>query len=656
MAENTTSLNGHLIEQMSSLPSGSEVTGDVDFDPGHEDAARQAAERVGVETDALDRLEEGYIGRGMSPDGARVVVDEIVADMIGVVSDEEKPGALFTGVVGISRPGKQSKTAERVNDVCNDDPKLCETTLQEAELGGVDVEEVTEELDAAERSLDKRKFVNDILEREMLTDSMRPSYTINGKKVAFRSAGEAPDILGAKYIDKIYNSPQDGEDKAKIKSSFIEAAYDRDGDVLIATNSPEGILGLARKLAEPNSKSSENINEMINDIQKGGPYSEKVKELTDQIVACAMFDKNGTALDDKVDEDAYALVTVSLCGNENASRIVSNRLDIFRETLQKRQERIHDACAADRETISEYMEQHNIPEISPSDIALVHSTKHKVERDSKGNVILSPTSAHEQRSIRSSIHFTPNGQVTSHGYGAWSNKNRLIVANFQNMIDRNGNPAVMSGADTYFTRSPGETLVLEGALVVEPVDKLPNGQEAVVYESEDGYEYLSVENYDENQKLQIEEQAKKYGLEIVSDSLAGTLREVALRMAERRLGVSSFTTIGAHSVSDLTLEAQYRCLADRLGCQDVGHMDSAEFALESMQSGFLDESEWRDSFLAPSSGLYGGLNGWRPINGDKIPQLDALRTMAWAGGLPAIDIEAVEKERSLKYHSSGLEY
>ena len=152
MAENTTSLNGHLIEQMSSLPSGSEVTGDVDFDPGHEDAARQAAERVGVETDALDRLEEGYIGRGMSPDGARVVVDEIVADMIGVVSDEEKPGALFTGVVGISRPGKQSKTAERVNDVCNDDPKLCETTLQEAELGGVDVEEVTEELDAAEKN------------------------------------------------------------------------------------------------------------------------------------------------------------------------------------------------------------------------------------------------------------------------------------------------------------------------------------------------------------------------------------------------------------------------------------------------------------------------------------------------------------------------
>lgn len=153
MTENTTSLNGQLIEQMSSLPSGSEVTGNVDFDPGHEEAARQAAERVGVETDALDNLEEGYIDQGMSPDKARKAVDEIVADMLDAVPDEEElPEALFTGVVEVGRPGKQPNTAERVNDVCNDDPKLCKTTLQEAELGGIDIAGVTEELDAAENN------------------------------------------------------------------------------------------------------------------------------------------------------------------------------------------------------------------------------------------------------------------------------------------------------------------------------------------------------------------------------------------------------------------------------------------------------------------------------------------------------------------------
>lgn len=152
MTGTTGSLNGHFMEKMPQLPDGSEITGDVDINPGHEEAARQAAERVGVETGALDRLEEGYTGQGMSSDEARKAVDETVADMIGIVSGKEKPEALFTGVVEIGMPGDQPKTAERVNDACRENPELCATTLEEAELGGVDIKGVTEELDAAEKN------------------------------------------------------------------------------------------------------------------------------------------------------------------------------------------------------------------------------------------------------------------------------------------------------------------------------------------------------------------------------------------------------------------------------------------------------------------------------------------------------------------------
>lgn len=155
MTETTKPPNGYLMEQMPPLPKGSEVTGDVDISPGYEEAAELAAERVGVEIDALEGLETTYKSQGMSPDEARGAVDRTVADMISTISGENKstelPEALFTGVVEIGMPGKQPKTAESVNRVCIEDPKLCETALEEAELGGVDVGEVTSELDAAEK-------------------------------------------------------------------------------------------------------------------------------------------------------------------------------------------------------------------------------------------------------------------------------------------------------------------------------------------------------------------------------------------------------------------------------------------------------------------------------------------------------------------------
>lgn len=169
------------MEQMPPLPKGSEVTGDVDINPGHEEAARQAAERVGAETAALGNLEKGYIEQGMSPDEARGAADETVADMLNTVfdgSEEDLPGALFTGVVEVGMPGKQSKTAESVNRVCIKGPELCETALEEAELGGVDVEEVIGELDAAENN---RRDGLDRVDARELAEETREEWNVRLK-------------------------------------------------------------------------------------------------------------------------------------------------------------------------------------------------------------------------------------------------------------------------------------------------------------------------------------------------------------------------------------------------------------------------------------------------------------------------------------------
>lgn len=178
MTETTKSPDGYLMEQMPPLPKGSEVTGDVDINPGHEEATRQAAERVGVERGALDRLEKGYTDQGVSSDEARKAVDETVADMIGIVSGKEKPEALFTGVVEIGMPGDQPKTAERVNDACRENPELCVTTLEKAELGGVDVGEVTKELDAAENN---RRDGLDRVDARELAEETREEWNVRLK-------------------------------------------------------------------------------------------------------------------------------------------------------------------------------------------------------------------------------------------------------------------------------------------------------------------------------------------------------------------------------------------------------------------------------------------------------------------------------------------
>ena len=149
--------NGHFIEQVSPSPKGGEVTSDVVTHPDYEQAAELMIKRVGTEMAALEGLETTYTNQGMSPDEARDTVDRTVADMIGAISSDNEsmeglPEALFTGVVEIGRPDQQLKTAERVNEVCVDDPELCRTTLEDAELGGIDIREVTGELDIAEKN------------------------------------------------------------------------------------------------------------------------------------------------------------------------------------------------------------------------------------------------------------------------------------------------------------------------------------------------------------------------------------------------------------------------------------------------------------------------------------------------------------------------
>ena len=112
------------------------------------------------------------------------------------------------------------------------------------------------------------------------------------------------------------------------------------------------------------------------------------------------------------------------------------------------------------------------------------------------------------------------------------------------------------------------------------------------------------------------------------------MREVALRIVEKQLGAKSFTEIGQNYTSDTSFDRQIAQLSYRLGCPGRSHMESQEMAMESMRAGFCSEDEWSGP-IAPASGFLGSRMGWSIP--DNVSNIDSLRTMVFAGALPALD-------------------
>ena len=97
-------------------------------------------------------------------------------------------------------------------------------------------------------NIDENKVVQNI-ERRYLPDSSRPIYTVLGQTIAFRSAGEVPCIHSVCFTDDIYNNPSDSSSVANEKRKLINNMLkSRESEILVATNNPEGILTLAKKL------------------------------------------------------------------------------------------------------------------------------------------------------------------------------------------------------------------------------------------------------------------------------------------------------------------------------------------------------------------------------------------------------------------------
>lgn len=105
----------------------------------------------------------------------------------------------------------------------------------------------------------------------------------------------------------------------------------------------------------------------------------------------------------------------------------------------------------------------------------VHATKYLPRNKSDGTAYIPTTGmATDFQFPRTTVHATLNHIVTSHGYGSWDDAPIVVLAPYNDIVEKNGNPVEVAGTDTYWSLHPDKGLILpESAYVIKPDDNGP---------------------------------------------------------------------------------------------------------------------------------------------------------------------------------------
>lgn len=100
----------------------------------------------------------------------------------------------------------------------------------------------------------------------------------------------------------------------------------------------------------------------------------------------------------------------------------------------------------------------------------VHATNYMPRRDRNGNMYIPTTGmATGYKYARATVHFTLNQIVSSHMGGNWDASPIVVLAPYNDIVDKNGNPQMVASEDTFFIPNPDTGLVLpETTHIVKP--------------------------------------------------------------------------------------------------------------------------------------------------------------------------------------------
>ena len=143
----------------------------------------------------------------------------------------------------------------------------------------------------------------------------------------------------------------------------------------------------------------------------------------------------------------------------------------------------------------------------------VHLTKYEPKRNSAGDLYLETTSmATDYEELRSTNHVTINQRVGNVFGGNFDDASIAVLASYNGIVEKNGNPQEVATEDTYFVPNPDTGLVLpKDTYIVRPdpncKDLFVINEHSATYKS-DNYTNQEIEqilSLDEHKKQQYEE-------------------------------------------------------------------------------------------------------------------------------------------------------
>ena len=100
----------------------------------------------------------------------------------------------------------------------------------------------------------------------------------------------------------------------------------------------------------------------------------------------------------------------------------------------------------------------------------VHATNYMPRRNKGGQFYIPTTGmATGYKYPRATIHFTLNQIVASHMWGSWDAQPVVVLAPYNDVVEKNGNPQMVATEDTFFIPNPDTGLILpNGTHIVRP--------------------------------------------------------------------------------------------------------------------------------------------------------------------------------------------
>ena len=132
-------------------------------------------------------------------------------------------------------------------------------------------------------------------------------------------------------------------------------------------------------------------------------------------------------------------------------------------SLKERIERLRETISGGRDSNETYMSKMR-------NWCCVHTTRYEPKKNNDGDLYIETTAMATNNELpRASIHVTLNQVVASHLGGNWDDAPIVVLAPYNDVVEKNGNPQEVATADTYFIPNPDTGLVLPSSVyIVKP--------------------------------------------------------------------------------------------------------------------------------------------------------------------------------------------